>query len=293
MIALQSCFTGVEGTQPITINPKSADNTYSAEQKLLLQAARQPPAQWYAGKPFMATSGRLNMAFAPASLAARIVPGTTLTFVESVASKTIAGTQVTDLHFRLPSGEIITHRLDISPQRLQSLPTLDIPCLIDLDQVQTLRRLMLNRQVWSTTLQRHTTTGQPIKGRRYEHLTVADVTPGSEELPLNLLLKNDLGEMSTLPASINLNRNSPHRLDLLIALSDPRKLHKNISDKHWELICQGEVTQGMTIEECRLALGQPTEIERTPSYSALLERWIYDNGIYLDFADGLLTHVRR
>ena len=49
----------------------------------------------------------------------------------------------------------------------------------------------------------------------------------------------------------------------------------------------------MTMEECRLALGSPREVERDATYGALIERWIYENGIYLLFSDGILTRFRR
>ncbi len=293
LLALQSCFTGVEGTQTIKADRSRSAEVTTPEQTLLSQAAPQPPAQWQAGKQFVATSGRLNVAFAPASVASQIAPGTVLTFLEATPSETIAGASVTDLRFRLPSGSVVTHRLDLSPKRLQALSSLDLPFLIDLDQVQALRRLLLHKEVWTTTLQRHTPDGSLSSGRRYEHLTIIDVAPGNEQLPLRLLLQNDQGQLSALLVSLNPNRLSPHRLDLLITLTNPRLRHKNITDQHWELICRGEVTEGMTLAECRLALGSPKEVERGTSYAALLERWIYENGIYLDFTDGLLTHFRR
>ncbi len=58
------------------------------------------------------------------------------------------------------------------------------------------------------------------------------------------------------------------------------------------IVCS-RVRAGMTRDECRLALGQPTDILRIPTNGGMQERWTYSDGIYLVFDDGFLTRYRR
>lgn len=56
---------------------------------------------------------------------------------------------------------------------------------------------------------------------------------------------------------------------------------------------RGQVAEGMTKEECTLSLGAPQSVDRVPTHGGLLERWVYDNGVYLVFADGILERFRQ
>lgn len=53
------------------------------------------------------------------------------------------------------------------------------------------------------------------------------------------------------------------------------------------------VRYGMTLDECRLALGAPAKVRRRTDHSTLYEVWSYENGIYLMFHDGVLKEYRR
>ena len=81
--------------------------------------------------------------------------------------------------------------------------------------------------------------------------------------------------------------------DGLFDVNDPHSLYPAISAKNWELITRGQVEEGMTKEECRLALGAPRRINQNPDQSGMREYWYYDGGSYLYFVDGLLSQYRR
>ncbi len=55
----------------------------------------------------------------------------------------------------------------------------------------------------------------------------------------------------------------------------------------------GRVSEGMTRDECRLALGVPDEIKRMPAYEGMREIWTYAEGRRLVFSDGLLISAYR
>ena len=76
-------------------------------------------------------------------------------------------------------------------------------------------------------------------------------------------------------------------------MNDPHLLYPTITDKNWELITLSRVVEGMTKEECRLALGSPKRINQNPDQSGMREYWYYDGGSYLYFVDGLLSQFRR
>ncbi|QCD41540.1 hypothetical protein E7747_04035 [Duncaniella dubosii] len=61
----------------------------------------------------------------------------------------------------------------------------------------------------------------------------------------------------------------------------------------WDKIINGRVALDMTREECRLALGAPREVDRGADNSYIREVWLYENGIYLVFEDGILKLYRH
>lgn len=74
--------------------------------------------------------------------------------------------------------------------------------------------------------------------------------------------------------------------------SATRRQYPEIKDEIWSLIVRSRVREGMTRQECRLALGQPDDVLRIPTYGGMSERWAYNDGIYLVFDDGYLTAYR-
>ena len=89
------------------------------------------------------------------------------------------------------------------------------------------------------------------------------------------------------------SRAATRNFDRLFSFSDPRTNYPQISDHTWQLITRSQVAVGMTRDECRLALGAPSSINRGATRAAQLERWLYDDGIYLIFEDGILTRYRK
>ena len=81
--------------------------------------------------------------------------------------------------------------------------------------------------------------------------------------------------------------------DRLFSFTDPRRSYPRITDATWQKIIRSQVEAGMTRDECRLALGAPDHIDRGATPGAQLERWTYDNGVYLIFEDGILERWRK
>ena len=79
----------------------------------------------------------------------------------------------------------------------------------------------------------------------------------------------------------------------LFSPTDIRLRYPAISDDVWASIIAGNVKQGMTKDECRLALGEARSIDRRPTYDGLREYWYYDGGTYLIFNDGVLKTFKK
>lgn len=281
-LALPGCFTGIEGTEKIKYSKSDrVDTKLSSEEALLIPAKPCPPNQWQTGKQFIMTEGRIGLAFSPSYIVEKLIPGDTIYFQSLSPSLSLAGDSVTDIIFLNKFGNQITYQVDASISNILGSEHLYIPFTIDAEVISTARQILKGRDLW---------TLRPISsGKRYSKVTVTDVTPGSSEYPISVILDSGDSIMILIEG-----RNSTSRIfSNFFSLTDPRKRYPNISDINWTAICNGTVTLGMTREECRLALGSPTSVDRITAYNGLIERWIYENGIYLNFLDGILTSFRE
>ncbi len=287
-LALHSCYTGVERTPRISEKQvRQQVGALSAEERFLNTVEGQPPSLWSPGKVFTLTSGKFNLAYLPASVSDSLAPGDSIFFAEMKGARTLAGAEMTDITFLTSRGQTLTHRVETPLKTLQEKSSLLLPFLVEASVVDTVKALLKGRDLWTTTVRRYDLDGNPVKGRKFQKITVADVVAGRGEFPIEVVFGNEMLHLSVEPGARN-----TRRFPLLFALSDPRKNYRHISDANWDLITQGQVKDGMTMEECRLALGNPKEVERTATYGALIERWTYENGIYLLFSDGVLTSHR-
>ena len=80
--------------------------------------------------------------------------------------------------------------------------------------------------------------------------------------------------------------------DSQFSMTDVRKQYPSIAPAIWDNIVNGKIAEGMTKEECRLAMGNPVNVRQLPDQSGLREYWYYDGGRYLFFVDGLLKEFR-
>lgn len=282
LTALPGCFTGIERTPVIKDKgSEKVDPTVAQEQALLAPASAQPPAQWASGKAFIVCEGKIELAFAPASLARELTPGDILRFERIESASRLSGDSITNFIFLTPDGRELTHRIDGARSLLLESKSLPIPFTIQADQVDQARRILKGLKLWTRR------TGK--NGRRYEKVAIVDVVPGSPDYPLTVVLDN--GEAVSMV--IDSPSATARTFANLFSLTDPRERYPQISDAHWELICRGKIAAGMSREECRLALGGPANVEREAAYNGIIERWTYENGVYLYFTDGLLTSFRQ
>ena len=283
LTALPGCFTGVERT-PVIKDPgarNSADSKPTAEQLLMEPVRPEAPAQWRHGKPFVVADGRLDYAYSPMSAASALSAGDTLRFVGFRSAARLAGDSITEIVLSTLAGSELVTRIEAPLAQVMAQPSVSVPFTVEASLVDSARSLLRNRRVWTL---RPNARG----GRKFREVAISDVLPGNADYPFVVVAGGD--SLLMVP---NSRSASARTFANLFSLTNPRKQYPQITDANWELITQGKVAIDMTREECRLALGAPAQLERDALPTALYERWIYEDGVYLFFTDGLLSRFRQ
>ena len=137
-------------------------------------------------------------------------------------------------------------------------------------------------------------TEQMITGRHFIKVHIDSVLPGNGIMPLRLIFTTaDTHQQAMVWMSDNASTMHGRDFDALFVSRNPREDYPTITDDNWERITRGLVVEGMTKDECRLAMGSPRRISERPDQGGMREYWYYDGGCYLFFVDGLLSQFRR
>lgn len=292
--AVSSCFTGIESTPRITGEDVRAQGVrYTSEQAFAEHIASLPPRAWEPGKQWKAADSRIAMIFTAASTGTDSLGGKTLTLESIDSVSTVLGTREIELVLRGPAGERLFYRPAVNTADWADRPSLAIPFAIELSAVETADSMMRDNTYYITTPVWYDAEGRAISGLRHIPVRVTRVLPGTERYPLCVAFMPPGGDIEryilmTYGPSSSATRN----FDRLFSFDNPRKAYPRISDATWELIVRSQVAEGMTRDECRLALGTPASIDRGATRGYEIERWSYDNGVYLLFEDGHLTRFR-
>ena len=169
-----------------------------------------------------------------------------------------------------------------------------LPMLIDMDMVDHVARQLTGREFYiRTPIWYDRQTEQMMDGRHFIKVTIDSVLPGNAVLPLRVLFTTaDTRERAMVWMSDNVSTMHGRDFDAMFVASDPHLAYPAITAANWEHITRGQVVEGMTKEECRLALGSPKSINERPDQAGMREYWYYDGGSYLYFVDGLLKQFR-
>ncbi len=282
LTALPGCFTGVERTPVIkdSSGGNSSNSKPTVEEKLMAEVRPQKPADWRVGKRFVVTPGRLDYAYSPVSVASKLNQGDTLRFASFRGATRLAGDSITELVLTAPWGEEIVTRIEAPKSQVMAMETVSVPFSVDFDLVEAARKTLNGKHVWSLRAD--------SKGRKFQQVEITEVLPGNADYPFIVVANGDSVRMVT-----NSRNATARTFANLFSLTNPRKNYPQISDANWELISQGRVALDMTREECRLALGAPSQVDREALPNGIFERWIYEDGVYLFFTDGVLTRFRQ
>lgn len=288
--AMTSCFTGIESTPAITgrdVVRRGADSVSVPGDSTDISSRGEPPAQWSAGKLFYVTDRRAGLLFkAPAEQLPQA--GDTLALIALQGTRSITGDSVTDIIFRRlgSDGHQLTYRINVSPSAMMTRQRIEVPYTVELSVVDRQRQQMLGHTYYILSATWCDAAGEPVTtGRKMVPVRVIDVVAGTENNPVRVIFDSDgaIHSVFMQPGQTSLDR--------MFSTTDPRLRYPDITDEMWSRITHGQVAEGMTRQECGLALGQPDDVERGYGYSSVHERWTYRSGAYLIFTDGLLTQT--
>ncbi len=288
---LVSCFTGIENTGRIsdrTVSKVKANKT-TAEEAFFDTVQPLPFSAWSKGKRLYVASNDIRLVLRPA---VDSLKGSIFTYEGQETLRQIDNTDEVVLLFasggttyRYETGKTIAELNKLKADYI-------VPFLTDLDYVTRVDSMLRGRKLYlKTSVWRHT-NGEIDNGLRYVPVIVTGVAPGDAVYPFYVAFDYEgrkSGVLMSSPTSSVRNMT----FDKLFSFSDIRDTHKQISDEVWKLVTEGKVKDGMTKEECTLALGSPQSVDRMPTHAGLVERWVYDNGVYLIFADGVLERFRQ
>ncbi len=296
-LLMHSCFTGVESTPRISAGDVKKEKIKTTpEQRFLSDLLPQPPSEWQPGKLFFVTDPKISIIFTSQSSPDKEnISGTNIAFQRMYPVTSVTGEEVTELEFVSPNGGHLFYRDNTPFEKIPERQQLDIPFTIEQDLVQQARNLLIGNQYYVTSPLWYMADGtKSVNGLRHIPVTIVDVMPGNTAFPLRVVFKpEDSSTNYSVYMSVGNVRTSTRNFHTLFAFENPRKRYPDISDEHWKLIMHSRVTEGMTRDECRLALGSPQTIGQRPGRAGMVEYWSYSDGIYLLFEEGYLTFYRK
>lgn len=299
-LLMLSCGTGIEVTNHVTDKDvrRVIDQTDTRKAVLTLEPYVDSVSSWVSGKRFWVADNQAKLLFSHSldlDFDTVTLAGHTLSYAGYATGGLYDNRHTVNLQFNdlTAAGNTYVYRTDKTIDEFH--PGFSIPMLIDLDMVEHVARQVVGKDYYVRTpiwYDRH--SEQMINGRHFIKVHIDSVLPGNAVLPLRLLFTTaDTAERAMVWMSGTSSTMQGRDFDALFVADDPHKSYPAISDEHWLLITRGQVTEGMTKDECRLSLGSPKRINERPDQSGMREYWYYDGGSYLYFEDGLLRQFRR
>ncbi len=297
LVMLSSCYTATESTPKI--DDAVVEKIEKGEEELIMENnfVKHGCQSWLPGKSFAYVDESLSPVLRPeenASLSTTGLKGKTFVYEGYREENLYGNKKLVTLVFRCDSA-IYTYATGKSIDEIAAMEyTPLIPSFVDWDDVATARDLFLGKRLYILTNQWYDEDNQLFTSRKLIPVTVTAVSPGNSVLPLALSFVDEQGNKGKVFMSVKSSSYTQIlTFDRLFSFADPRAKYESISDEAWDAITRGKVITGMTKEECRLALGLPSEVVKIPTYSGLKEQWIYNTGTYLLFSDGLLSAFRQ
>lgn len=291
-----SCSTGIESTKTIKMNKQDVKMmAKSDEQIFAAQIKGSPLEEWPYGKKFMAMSPRSLFLFDPAStynVKSDDFEGKILSYI---GTETAVSPDLKDICVILFSDGLNTLKYSTGKSPLMALKEIDsskLPLLADLDIIDEWKKKLVGKTFWTKNSLWYDNEGRRKNGLKFVDVSIKDVMPSTGDFPLKIEIVHN-NEISYIFMNYTSDKADSRNFATIFSLNDPKLKYPHITDENWLLIQNGKVGEGMTKEECRLALGNPDELRNGHSTSQTMDIWQYSNGTYLFFTDGLLTSFKQ
>ncbi|MBQ8593634.1 MAG: hypothetical protein IJ467_04995 [Bacteroidaceae bacterium] len=138
--------------------------------------------------------------------------------------------------------------------------------------------------------------GKEQQVNRYTQYTIKEVSVENGSNYVTMTLVDKRGRLFTkkvtfLRESVTGDvHESENYFNEVFGVGDLRKLYPAISESVWSRIEKGEATIGMTMQECRLALGEPMRTYKDTMTG--VQDWIYENRVILSFKEGKVITIK-
>jgi hypothetical protein len=293
-LVLTGCFTGVESTPKITADDVKREQIIVTAEQLYMDSVKPERfARWKPGKQFYVTDNKINLIFGATAKSDCALMGETIVYRDCRATTSVTGEEVVDLVFVDNQGHEYMYRVGMSVKEMLERENVEVPFTIELSVISDAKKKLQGNTYYILTSMWYDFNDEISHGRKFVPVKITDVKPGNHIYPLRLVCEDDRGVEFQLFMSLGGGKKSPRCFSALFSFTDPHLKYPMITDEAWQNIINGKVALDMTRDESRLSLGTPKEIDRRPGYSGVREMWIYENGVFLIFEDGLLREFRN
>ncbi len=301
LLGTSACFTGVESTPRIGMSDmrKQQAATVTDEQKFLAGLAPLPPKEWRRGHRLRVADGKIGLAMTAQSASADNLAGRDLFFESYGPAVSLTGTDATEFVFvadSLGGKDRYYYRVAVPVAEIDTLSAMKVPFTVDMELVAKADSMMRGHTYYVRTPLWYTPYApyESVHGLRHIAVNIDSVVAGDANYPLSVIFSQPghPQNRAMVYMTVGKSKASTRNFDVLFSFRDPRQVYPTIKDDVWSLIVRSRVKEGMTREECRLALGSPTTVQRIPTYGGMREVWQYSDGVFLHFDDGLLARYR-
>lgn len=293
-----SCSTGIESTKTIKMSKEDLKHMAKTEEQTLASSIHGTPlSSWEKGKKFLATSDRTLYIFDPSSLPFNqpdLSLGGTILFYNGVESRHNPDLREECVilfsdgrhNYRYPTGKP-------TAEAMKEIDSSKLPLLSDIDLIEEWKTKINGKTLWTKSNLWYDANGERLSGLKFAEVKIEDILPATGDFPINVKIKGKQGEEAYMHMNYTSDLRDSRNFAAIFFMTDPKKKYPQISEENWSLIQDGKVSLGMTKDECKLALGNPDELNAGHSHSQTMDMWQYANGTYLIFTDGLLTRFRQ
>ena len=290
-----SCHTGIEGTKTIKLSRSEKKELAPTAEERLMNGIHIPTLnEWQKGKPFLVADERIALVFDPFNIGIPLdsLVCKTIDYAGVALKPTPGGSDEAVIVF-LYDGKQLTYSTGKSLQNAEtSITSMDVPMTIDPQIVEDARNLLKGKKVWTKSQLWYDADENKVTGRKFVPVTITDIIPGSIVFPLKVFIKDETGKDAVMFMNIGNVGIESRTFQNLFSLTDPKSRYPHIQPEMWEAICHGKVRLGMTKDECKLALGNPSDVNIGHDWNSTIDLWQYPDGTFLRFQDGLLVSFR-
>ncbi|MGM9835258.1 MAG: hypothetical protein ACI30L_00690 [Muribaculaceae bacterium] len=293
LLMMSSCFTGVESTKKITDKDVKKVVEVLTQEEVEANTLAIPTdsfACWNRGKQFYVCDNNARLIFAPSAAYnadTLNMKGKILAYDGYHLGSVLDNRNTVNIEFTDGKNKYV-YSTDKTIGEIKSGYT--IPFLIDMDVVRFVASKLEQRTCYIKTPIWYDLNEEMTAGRKFVEVRIDSVLPGNKVFPLKVMFTDIEARRKamlwmTAGGTVLKNRS----FDALFSLTDLRKRYPDIESDVWQCIVAGKVKTGMTKDEVRLSLGNPSSINQRPTYEGVREYWYYPDGRYLYFEDGLLV----